>query len=69
MIKPGRMRWEGHIARMGGKRNSYKILVRKTEGKRLLGRPRRKWEDNIRMYLREIWWEVVDWIHLSQNRD
>jgi hypothetical protein len=48
---------------------AYKILVGKPEGKRLLGRPRRRWEDNIRMDLRETGWEGVDWIHLSQVRD
>jgi hypothetical protein len=47
----------------------YKILVGKPEGKRPLGRPRRRWEDNIRMDLREIGWEVVDWMHLAQDRD
>jgi len=52
---------------MGQMRNAYNILVRKTEGKRTLGRPRRKWEDNIRLDLGEIGWEGVDWIHLDQN--
>jgi hypothetical protein len=55
MIKARRMRWAGHVARMGAKRNAYRILVGKLEGKRPLVRPRRKWEDNIRMDLvREI---------------
>jgi hypothetical protein len=54
---------------MGQMRNAYNILVRKTEGKRTLGRPRRKWEDNIIMDRGEIGWEGVDWIHLAQNRD
>jgi hypothetical protein len=54
---------------MGETRNAYKILVGKTEGNRLLGRLRRRWEDNIRMNLREIWWEGVDWMHLVQDRD
>jgi hypothetical protein len=54
IIKSRRMRWAGHVARMGEKRNSYRILVGKPEGKRPLGRPRRRWEDNIRMDLREI---------------
>jgi hypothetical protein len=53
MIKSGRMRWAGHVARMGLKRNSYRILVRKLEGKRPLGRPRRRWKDNIKMDLRD----------------
>jgi len=50
-------------------RNAYKILVGKSEGKKSRGRPRRRWEDNIRMNLREIDWEVVDWIRLAQDRD
>jgi hypothetical protein len=50
-------------------RNVYKILVRKAEGKRPLGRPRHRWEDNIRMDPREIWWEDVDWMHLAQDRE
>jgi hypothetical protein len=54
---------------MGEIRNEYKILVGKPEGKRPLGRPRRRWEDNIRMDLGEIGWEGVDWIHLAQDRD
>jgi hypothetical protein len=54
---------------MGDKRNAYRILVGKPEGKRPLGRPRRKWEDNIRMDLREIGWGGMDWIDLVQDRD
>jgi hypothetical protein len=54
---------------MGGKRNAYRILVVKLEGKRPLGRPRRRWEDNIRIDLREIGWGGMDWIDLAQNRD
>jgi hypothetical protein len=50
-------------------RNAYSILVRISEGKRPLGRPRRKCEDNIRMYLMEVEWNGVDWIHLAQVRD
>jgi hypothetical protein len=53
-IKSRRMRWAGHVARMGEERNVYKVLMRKLEGKRPLGRPRRRWEDGIRMDLREI---------------
>jgi ribosome biogenesis protein Nip4 len=52
-----------------GIRSTYKILVRKHEGKRPRGRPRRRWEDNIRMALRETGWKVVDWMHLVQDRD
>jgi hypothetical protein len=51
IIKSGRLRWVGHLARMGEKRNSYRLLVGKPEGKRPLGRPRRRWVDNIRMDL------------------
>jgi hypothetical protein len=65
VIKPKRMRWTRHMEET---RNLYKILVRKLEGKRPLGRPRRRWENNIRMDPREIGWEVVDWIHLAQDR-
>jgi hypothetical protein len=69
MIKSMRMRWAGHLAYMGQMRNAYKIFVGEPEGKRPLGRPRCRWEDNIRMYLREMWWEVVDWINLDRDRD
>jgi hypothetical protein len=54
---------------MGDMRNAYRILVRKPEGDRLLRRPRHRWEDNIRMDLKEIGWECVDWMHLAQERD
>jgi hypothetical protein len=54
---------------MGEKRNVYRILMKKPEGKRSLGRPRRRWEDNIRMDLREIGWGGTDWIDLAQDRD
>jgi hypothetical protein len=54
---------------MGEMRKSYKILFGKPEGKRQIGRLRRRWEDNIRMDLKEIVWEGVDWMHLAQNRD
>jgi hypothetical protein len=69
MIKSRRMRWTGHVARMGEKRNAYKILVGKPEGKRLLGRPTRRGVDNIKMDLREIRWDGMDWINLAQDRD
>jgi hypothetical protein len=69
IIKPRRMRWAGHVARMGEKRNAYRMLVGKPEGKRPLERPRRRWEDNIRMDLREIGWGGMDWIDLAQDRD
>jgi len=54
---------------MGEMRNAYNVFVEKSEGKRQLGRPRHRWEDNIRMDLREIGWERMDWIHLAQDRD
>jgi hypothetical protein len=54
---------------MGAKMNAYRILVGKTERKRPLGRPRRRWVDNVKMYLRETGWDGVDWIHLAQHRD
>jgi hypothetical protein len=53
----------------GEKRNAYRILVGTMEGKRPLGRPRRRWEDNIRMDLREIGWGGMDWINLAQDRN
>jgi hypothetical protein len=69
MIKSRRMRWAGHVARMGEKRNAYRILVGKLERKRPLGRPRRRSVDNIKMDLREIGWDSIDWIDLAQDRD
>jgi hypothetical protein len=69
MFKSRRIRWTGHIARMGKKRNAYRILVGKPEGERPLGRPKRRWEDNIRMDLREIGWGGMDWIDLAQDTD
>jgi hypothetical protein len=69
MIKSRRMRCSGHIARMGEKRNAYRIFVRKPEGKRPLGRPRCRWVDNIKMDLRELGWGGMDWIVLVQDRD
>jgi hypothetical protein len=69
MIKSRRMRWAGHVAHMEEKRNAYRILVEKPEGKIPLGRPRRRWVDNIKMDLREIGWDGMDWIDLAQERD
>jgi hypothetical protein len=68
-IKSRRMRWAGHVARMREERKVYKVLVGKPEGKRPLGRPRRRWEHGIRMDLREIGLGSVDWIRLAQDRD
>jgi hypothetical protein len=62
------MRWEGHVARMGEKRNVYRLLVGKPEGKRSLGRPRCRWTDNIKIDLLEIGLGVADWIGLAQDR-
>jgi hypothetical protein len=62
------MRWVGHVARIG-RRGIHRILVGKPEGKRPLGRPRRRWEDNIKMDLREIGWGGMDRIDLAQDRD
>jgi hypothetical protein len=69
MIKPRRMRWAGHLARIGAKRNAYRILVGEPEGKRPLGIRRRRWVDNIKMDLREIGWDGGDWIDLAQDRN
>jgi hypothetical protein len=69
-MKYRRMRWAGHVTRMGEERKVYKVLVGKAEGKRPLGRPRRRWKDGIRMDLivREIGCGSVDWIQLAQGR-
>jgi hypothetical protein len=69
IIKSRRMRWASHVAQMGEKRNAYRLLVGKPEGKRPLGRPRRRWVDNIRMDLGGVGWGDVDWIDLSQDRN
>jgi hypothetical protein len=66
MIKSRRMGWAGHVARTGGNRNAYRILVGKPEGKRPLGRPRRRLVDNIKMVLREMGWYGL---HFAQDRD
>jgi hypothetical protein len=70
IIKSRRVRWAGHVARMGEKRNAYRLLVGKPEGKRPLRRPRRRWVDNIWMVnLGEVGWGDVDWIGLAQDRN
>ena len=61
--------WAGHVACMGEERGAYKVLVRKPEGKRPLGRPRRRWVDNIRTDLQEVGCGYVDWIGVAQDRD
>jgi hypothetical protein len=68
IMKSRRMRWEGHVARMGEKLNVYKLLVAKLEGKRPPGRPRCRSVNNIRMDLIEVGWGDVDWIGLAQDR-
>jgi len=69
VIKWRIIRWAGNVARMGEERGSYRILVGKPEGKRPLGRPRRRWVDNIRMDLQEVGCGYVYWIGLAQDRD
>ena len=69
VIKSRRMRWAGHVARMGEERGVYRVLLGKPEGKSPLGRPRRRWVDNIRMDLQEVGCGHVDWIGLAQDRD
>jgi len=63
------MRWVGHVAYMGDGRGVYKVLVGKPEGKRPLGRPRHRWDDNIKMDLQEVGCGGMDWIELAQDRD
>ena len=69
VIKSRRMRWAGHVARMGEGRSVYRVLVGKPEGRRPLGRPRRRWEDNIKMAVQEVGCGVMDWIELAPDRD
>jgi hypothetical protein len=69
VIKARRIKWAGHVARMVEVRGAYNIFVGRPEGRRPLGRPRRKWEDNIKMDLKEIRFGDVDWINLAQDRD
>ncbi|KAJ4440391.1 hypothetical protein ANN_08532 [Periplaneta americana] len=67
--KSRRLRWAGHVARIGESRNAYRVLVGRPEGKRPLGRPRRRWKDNIKMDLMEVGYDDRDWINLAQDRD
>ena len=69
VIKSRRMRWAGRVAHMGEERGLYRVLVGKLEGWRPLGRPRRRWADNIRKDLQEVGWVYMDWIGLAQGRD
>jgi hypothetical protein len=68
VIKSRRMRWAGLVARMGEGRGVYRVLVGRPEGKRPLGRPRRRWENNIKMDLRELEIDGANWIRLAQDR-
>jgi len=69
VVKSRRMRWAGHVARMGEDRGVHRVLVGKPEGKRPLGRPRCRWEDNIRMDFQEVGGGRGDWMELAQDRD
>ena len=69
VIKSRRMRWVGHVARTGEERGVYRVLLGKPEVRRPLGRPRRRWEDNIRMDIQEVGCGYMDWIGLVHDRD
>ena len=69
VVKSRRMRWAGHVARKGEDRGVHKVLLGKSEGKRSLRRPRRRWEDNIKIYLQEVGGGRGDWMMLAQDRD
>ena len=69
VIKSRSMRRAGHVERMGERRDVFRVLVGKSEGKRRLGRPKRRWEDNIKMDLQEVGYGGMDWIELAQDRD
>ena len=69
VIKSRSMGWAGHVARIGERRGICRVLVGKPEGKRPLGRPRSRWEDNIKMNFLEVGCWVMDWIELAQDRD
>ena len=69
VVKSRRMRWAGHVARMAEGKGVHRVLVGKPEGKRPLGRPRRRWEDNIKMDLQEVGGACGDWMELAQDRD
>ena len=69
VIKSRKIRWAGHVARMGDERGVYRVLLGKPEGRRQLGRPKRRWMDNIRMDFQEVGCGYMDWIGLAQDRD
>jgi hypothetical protein len=67
-IIKSRMRWAGHVVQMGKRRGAYRVFVGKPEGKRPSGRPRRSWENNIKMHLQEVGCAYMDWIKLARDR-
>jgi hypothetical protein len=69
LIKSRRMKWVEHVARIGEGRSVYRVLVGKSGGKKPLGRPKRRWEDNIKIYLQEVGFGVMKWIEVAQIRD
>ena len=69
VVKSRRMRWAGHVARMGEGRGVHRVLMGKPEGRRPLGRPRRRWEDNIKTDLQELGGGFGDWMEMAQDRD
>jgi hypothetical protein len=69
VIRSRIIRWEGHVARMGNRRSSYRVLVGRPEGKRPLAKPRCRWENNIKMDVQNVVWGGVDWIDLAYDRD
>jgi hypothetical protein len=69
VIKSRKLKWAGHVAHMGERRGAFRALVGKPEGRRPVERPRHRWEDNIKMDLREVGWGGIDWIDLAQDRD
>jgi hypothetical protein len=69
VIKSRRMRWAGHVAHRGDRRGAYRILVGRPDGKIPLGRPRHRWEDNMKMFFQEVGWGGMDWNALAQDTD
>jgi hypothetical protein len=68
VILSKRMKWAGHVTRMDEKKNAFRVLVGRPGGRRPLGRHRRRWEDNIKIDLKDIGWEAVYWVSVAQNR-
>jgi len=69
VIKSSRMRWAGHVPRMGERRGVYRVLAGETEGKRPLGSTRCRWDDNIKIHFQEVGCGCMDWIELTQDKD